>query len=151
MTDSFQVAEVKLTYRTKVKASDRPQVSRSADAYRIFWRYWSEDIEMVEEVYVLLLNRANRVLGIVPISRGGQAGTVVDAKMVFVPAVKALATSVVLAHNHPSGHLWPSQADIDLTKRLQSAGQTLDILVQDHLILSPDGEHYYSFADEGLI
>lgn len=149
MQNPYEVAEVQLTYRTHIKASDRAQVSQSVDAFRIFRQHWSDDIEMVEEFYVLLLNRANRVLGIVPISRGGQASTVVDAKMVFVPAVKALATSVVLAHNHPSGHLRPSQPDLDLTQSLKKAGQTLDILVQDHLILSSDG--YYSFADEGLI
>ncbi len=142
---------MQLTYRTNIKASDRPQVNQSVDAYHIFRNHWSQDIEMVEEFYVMFVNRANRVLGILPLSRGGLSGVIADPKIIFASAVKALASSIIVAHNHPSGHLWPSQADIDLTKRLKSAGETLDILVQDHLILSPDGEHYYSFADEGLL
>ena len=142
---------MQLTYRTNIKASDRAQVSQSVDAYHIFRNHWSQDIEMVEEFYVMFINRANRILGILPLSKGGLSGVVADPKIIFAAAVKALASSIIVAHNHPSGHLWPSQADIDLTKRLKSAGETLDILVQDHLILSPDGEHYYSFADEGLI
>lgn len=152
MKDStlFEVAEVKLVYQTKVKASHRPQIRSSRDCYDVFSQNWSDQIELVEEFYILFLNRQNRVTGMFQASKGGVAGTVVDAKIVFAAAIKAMATSIILAHNHPSGNVQPSHQDIDLTKKLKRAGETLDISVFDHLILTPhDG--YFSFADEGLM
>jgi DNA repair protein RadC len=86
-------------------------------------------------------------MGLFHASKGGVAGTVVDLKVVFAAALKARASSMIFAHNHPSGNLLPSQADLDLTKRFKEAGKILDIQVLDHLILSPD-DRYYSFADE---
>lgn len=145
----WQVAEVKLTYQNKVRASDRPQIRSSADAANVLFGNWSDDLELLESFNVLFLDRANRVKGFYPLSKGGIAGTVVDAKLVFAAALKALACSVILAHNHPSGNLQPSQADLDLTRKLKAAGESLDIQVLDHLILTTEG--YYSFADEGLL
>ena len=146
-----QVTEVKMVYYNKVKAADRPQVKSSFDAYEILISNWDEGtINLFEEFYILLLDRSSRVMGRYLVSQGGIAGTVVDAKLVFAAALKGRAASIVLAHNHPSGNLKPSQADIDLTRKLCRAGELLDILVVDHLILSPEGG-YYSFADEGLI
>ncbi len=146
----IQVTEIKLTYKSKVKAADRPQITCSRDAYMVLLSNWSEGIDLFEEFYILLLDRSNRAMGRYRVSQGGIAGTVVDAKLVFAAALKGRAASIVLAHNHPSGNLKPSQADIDLTRKLCKAGELLDILVVDHLILSPEGG-YYSFADEGLI
>ena len=111
------------------------------------WNY--EIIEFIEEFKVLLLNRANRVIGIVPISVGGTAGTIADPKVIFVSALKCNASSIVLCHNHPSGNLKPSQADIELTKKLKSAGQFLELPILEHIILTKDG--FLSFADEGLM
>jgi DNA repair protein RadC len=145
----WQAAEVKLSYSTKVQMTERPQIRSSRDAADLFYGHWPEDLELRESFYVLLLNRANRVNGIYQVSTGGIAGTVVDAKLVFAAALKSLSCAVILAHNHPSGNLQPSQADLELTRKLKDAGQTLDILVLDHLILTRHG--YYSFADEGLI
>lgn len=102
-----------------------------------------------EEFWIVMLNRANRVLGKVQISSGGVSGTVVDAKIVFRKALEERATSIILTHNHPSGNLKPSQADIDLTQKLKKAGQNIDIQVLDHIIISAKG--YFSFADEGLL
>jgi DNA repair protein RadC len=102
-----------------------------------------------EEFKMILLNRANRVLGLFTVSQGGQAGTVADPKIIFATALKANTASIILAHNHPSGNLKPSQADISLTQKLVSAGQLLDIAVLDHLILT--SEEYFSFADQGLM
>ena len=85
-------------------------------------------------------------MGMCPISKGGVSGTVVDLKIIFATALKGRASAIILAHNHPSANLNPSQADIDLTKKIGKAGRLLDINVLDHLILSPEGE-YYSFAD----
>ena len=97
----------------------------------------------------MLLNRGNKVLETISVSSGGLTGTVADVRMIFEHAIKSKATSIMLCHNHPSGNLSPSQMDIDLTRKLVKAGETLDIKVLDHLII---GENkYYSFADEGMM
>lgn len=145
-----KVSEVQLSYKTTVKASDRPQINTSEDVHRVLQSNWNyETIEFIEEFKIILLNRANRVLGIVPISVGGTAGTIADPKVIFVSALKCNAASIILCHNHPSGNLKPSQADIELTKKLKSAGQFLDLPVLEHIILTKEG--YLSFADEGLM
>ncbi len=126
---------------------DRPQVRSSRDAFRAIAPLLVDLPH--EEFWILLLNRANRVVGRDQISLGGVTGTVVDAKVLFRKAIEGMACSIILCHNHPSGNLQPSQADIDLTKKLAQAGVTLDVLVLDHLIITEKG--YYSFADEGLL
>ncbi|RRN76797.1 DNA repair protein RadC, partial [Pseudoxanthomonas sp. SGD-10] len=102
-----------------------------------------------EEFWVVLLNRANKVIAKVLISKGGQSATVSDPKIIFKTALEHNAASIILAHNHPSGSLKPSSADLNLTKKLVSAGGLLDINVLDHLIFADT--LYFSFADEGLI
>ena len=143
----LQVSEIKLVYKSKTKAKERPQITSSRDAYWTLESNWSDQIGLLEEFNVLLLDRSNRAMAICPISKGGVSGTVVDLKIVFAAALKGRASSIILAHNHPSGNLTPSQADIELTRKFRKAGEILDISVLDHLILSPDGD-YYSFADE---
>jgi DNA repair protein RadC len=98
---------------------------------------------------VLFLNRANRVMGVYSLSHGGMTGTVADPKLVFIAALKAAACNIILAHNHPSGNLTPSSADISLTEKMVQAGKFLDINVLDHLIVTADG--YLSFADDGMM
>ena len=143
-----RIAEVQLTYSSKVPAADRIQVKSSSDAENAF-RLVFPDLEHREYFYVMLLNRANKILGIYQASSGGISGTVVDPKIVFQAALKANASSLIVAHNHPSGQLHPSEADKDLTKKLKSAGAVLELPVLDHLILT--AEKIYSFADEGLM
>ena len=146
----FEVAEVQLIYKSKVKPSLRPKITKSADAFEVIKKHWNpHTLEFVEEFKVMLLNRANRVLGIIEISTGGTSSTVADPKVIFAAAIKSAASSILLSHNHPSGNLAPSQADINLTRKLKSAGELLDIAVHDHIILT--SESYFSFADEGLI
>jgi DNA repair protein RadC len=96
-----------------------------------------------------LLTNRSEVLGIVKISQGGIAGTVVDFKLIFGAAPKCAATRIILVHNHPSGSLRPSAQDIEMTKKCQTAGQYIQIQVLDHLIISKDG--FYSFLDEGML
>ena len=146
----WQVSEVKVSYLSKIQAADRPRISSSRDAENIFRANWSDDIELLEEFNVLFLTKANQVKGIFRASRGGMSGTVVDAKIVFAAALKGMAAALILAHNHPSGNLQPSQADIELTGRLRKAGEMFELPVLDHLILAP---HIgcYSFADEGML
>jgi DNA repair protein RadC len=102
-----------------------------------------------EEFWIILINRANKVIGKQQISSGGVAGTVADPKLIFKQAIENLASGIILAHNHPSGNLNPSQADIDLTKKIKEAGKTLEIQLLDHVIVA--GQKYFSFADEGLL
>jgi len=145
-----QVAEIKLTYSLLVKPSKLPKVAASRQAKEFFFQNWDlNKIEFVEQFKVMMLNRASKVLGILEISSGSSSGTVADPKLIFAGALKANASSIILAHNHPSGNLQPSQADIDLTRKLREGGKLLEIAVLDHLILT--SESYYSFADEGLI
>ena len=146
----FTVAEVQLMYKSKVKASERPKITTSQDAFKVLKKHWNyETIEFIETFKVVLLNRANRVLGIIDISTGGLAGTVADPKVIFAAAIKSAASSIVLLHNHPSGNLQPSQADINLTRKLKTAGEYLDVAVVDHIILT--SESYFSFADDGIM
>lgn len=125
----------------------RDSVSCSRDAYDAIL---PQLIDLPnEEFWILMLNRANHIISRHRVSIGGVAGVVVDAKMVFKPAIEALASSIILIHNHPSGNLKPSKADIDLTRKLRKAGESLDIVVADHVIVAQTG--YYSFADEGMM
>jgi DNA repair protein RadC len=144
----FAICEISVTYSTKVKASNRPKIAGSRDAYELVLPIW-DDIEYRESFAILLMNRANRVLGIAQVSIGGISGTVADPKVIFQHALKANASSLILLHNHPSNNTNPSEADIHLTKKLVEGGKLLDLAVLDHLIVTTDG--YYSFADEGLI
>jgi DNA repair protein RadC len=144
------VAEVELVYKTKVKPSERPLVKSAKDCYELLRLTWDENkIEFVEQFKVVLMNRAQRVLGIYELSTGGVAGTVADPKLVFIAALKANACNIILTHNHPSGNLKPSRADEELTRKIATAGMYLDIKVSDHIIVTSEG--YYSFGDEGLI
>ena len=124
----------------------RPQITSSRDAWQAIAPLLADLSH--EEFWVLFLNRANRVIARRRISSGGTAGTVVDAKMIFRLALEEKASSIILVHNHPSGNLQPSQADLQLTRQLKTAGQAIDIAVLDHLIIAETG--YYSFADEGV-
>lgn len=146
----YEVAEIKLSYSGNVKASERPKVNCSRQVFEVFSEAWDADrMEFVEDFKVMLLSRANRVLGIVNISSGGTAGTVVDVKLVLASALKSNSSSMILAHNHPSGNLMPSEQDKRLTARIKEAGKIMDIPVLDHLIVTSEG--YFSFADEGAL
>ena len=148
--DWTKVSEVELVYRSKIRASERPQIRDSKSAYDLLIRYWNMDkIELQEEFKILLLNQANRVLGIFSLSSGGITGTVADPRLIFGAAIKICSTSIILSHSHPSGNLKPSRADEELTNKIRQAGQFLDIRVADHIIVSKEG--YFSFADEGIL
>ncbi|RAV98872.1 JAB domain-containing protein [Pseudochryseolinea flava] len=146
----LQISEITLQYYPKVKASSRPRITSSADAANLFRQSWDDgNIELLEQFKVMFLNRANKVIGILKISQGGIAGTVADPKLIFAAALKSGACGLILAHNHPSGNLTASQADINLTQKLCDGGKLLEVQVLDHIILTQ--ESYYSFADEGLL
>lgn len=147
----MQVAEVRLIYKTKIKPSDRAKVADSRSAWEIFWQVWDHDkIEYTESFKAMFLNRANRVLGVMHLSEGGISGTVIDVRMILQGALKANASSVILAHNHPSGNTLPSESDKAITEKVREAGKLMDITLLDHLILTP-GELYLSLSDECMM
>ncbi|MFD3275927.1 RadC family protein [Aquirufa echingensis] len=123
------------------------RVRQSADAYDLLKSHLSDLVH--EEFWVIYLNRAARMIKKECISRGGIAGTVVDIKLILKSAIHLQASSLILAHNHPSGHLQPSEADKQLTNRMLAAAKSVDMLVSDHLIIS--ASTYVSFADEGWL
>lgn len=142
------LAEISISYSTKVPASERRLVRCSRDAVNAFREIWP-GLEHREYFYMLCLNRANQILGFHQVSVGGIAGTITDAKIIFQVALKASASGIIVAHNHPSGNTSPSEADKKITARLKEAGEFLGISVLDHLILTE--ETYLSFADQNLI
>lgn len=143
-----KVAEITIAYVRKEKVKEKVQVKTSAQAYAVLKEAFPS-LEHREYFYILLVNRANYVLGTSQISMGGLAGTVVDVRIIFQTALKANASGIILAHNHPSGNLQPSDEDIRLTKKLKEGGKLLDFSVLDHIILTEDG--YLSFQDDGLM
>lgn len=147
--DYFKVSEIKVSYTDKVKASERPQIGASKDAAHIFKHVFKDCIQHHEEFYVMLLNRGNKVLGVSCISKGGVSGTVVDVKIILQMALKANASSLIVSHNHPSGNLTASAADVKITEKLKNACQLIDLSLLDHLIVTD--ESYLSFADDGLL
>jgi DNA repair protein RadC len=102
-----------------------------------------------EEFWIILLNRANEVIRKLPVSSGGVAGTVADPKIIFKQAIDHLASAIILVHNHPSGNIKPSAADVTLTRNMKQAGTWLDLPILDHIIFGQS--QYYSFADEGAL
>ncbi len=151
MTSKFKsnISEISLTYKRKVKASDRPKINSSLSAYQLFRENWNDlTINLFEEFKILLLNRNNQCMGIMTLSQGGVSGTLVDPKLVFVSALKVRACGIILGHNHPSGNLKASKSDIALTEKLELGGKYLDLKVLDHIILTDD--NYFSFADNDL-
>ena len=146
----YQAAELELVYKTKVKPSQRPQISSSVDIFKLFRRNWNDEkIEMVEQFKVAYLNRANKVLGVLEVSTGGITGCVAVPRIILAGALKINAVNIVLVHNHPSGSLRPSRADEQLTAKIKQAARFLDMDVLDHLIITD--EEYFSFAEEGLL
>jgi DNA repair protein RadC len=145
----LQLAEIQISYSNKVKPSEMEKVTTSSDAEKIFRSVWRQSIELKECFYTMYLNRSNKVLGVMLISEGGISGTVVDARNIFQAALKANASGIIIAHNHPSGNTTASDADKQITCKIREAGKTLDITLLDHLIMVSDG--YMSFADEGLV
>ena len=141
-----KIKEIRVSYSSGIK--NKLSIKNSQTSYDLLMSCWSKHtIELQEEFKILLLNRANQVLGIYPLSKGSVSGTLVDPKLVFSVALKCNASAIILAHNHPSGSLIVSEADKNITEKLVKAGKYLDIKILDHLIVTKDS--FYSFSDEG--
>lgn len=142
------VAAMELGRRRKeFEVVEKPKVSGSKEAFELVMR---DLLDLGhEEFWVLLFNRANRLIKKKRVSEGGVSGTVADPKIIYKMALEELASGIIVVHNHPSGNLTASQSDIKLTAKLKEAGQVLEIQLLDHLIVA--GNKYFSFADEGIL
>jgi DNA repair protein RadC len=143
----MKISEISISYSGSKEK--KLKVTNSKDSFEILLDSWDKNIIELQEAFkVLLLNRGNQVLGVYSMSKGRVSGTIVDAKLVFSVALKCNASSIIIAQNHPSGSLTPSEADKRLTQKLKKASQYLDIVLLDHIIVTK--EDFYSFSDNGL-
>lgn len=146
---AYPIPEFTLSFRSNA-GDQRVKIDGSRSAAEVFRRVFNADtIEWHESMIVLCLNRANEVIGMYKLSSGGVSGTVADPRMMFQTALLSNASSIILAHNHPSGNLKASESDIQLTKRVRDGGKLLEIQLLDHLIITATS--HYSMADEGVI
>ena len=142
------LAEVQITYSNPVKSVDRLKVVGSqsvASALREFWPSYDH----IEFMYMIMLNRQNQILGYHQVSKGGITGTIIDLRVIYQVALKANASAIIIAHNHPSGNLEPSETDKKVSREVKDAGKILNITLLDHIILTTDGFH--SMADDGQL
>ena len=141
------------TYLYSIKKNQsefpRQKISSSKDAEQFIRQFYGDDLQVYESFFLLLLNRANETVGYAKISQGGIAGTIVDVKIIAKYVVDTLSQAVVLAHNHPSGNIRPSQADENITTRIKATLNLFDCKVLDHIILTAD--NYFSFQDNDKI
>ena len=148
--EDLKLSEITVSYSRGGRGKYVIQDSQNASkAFRMAMQKDNIQIELQEFFYIILLNRANHVIGFHQLSKGGITGTVADIRLVFAIALKCVASGILLCHNHPSSNLKASEADIRITKKFVEAGSILEIPVLDHIILSVDG--YLSFSDEGLV
>jgi len=140
-------AALELGRRKKGSEVNEYRITSSTDAYQVLEPHLAD--LTTEQFWVMYLNRANIILGKEMMTKGGIAGTVVDKRVILKKAIEHQASGLVLAHNHPSGNLKPSQADLKLTTSLQAAAELMEMKVIDHIIITQTG--YFSFADEGLL
>jgi DNA repair protein RadC len=146
----YDISEVQLVYRRCSNPKVDIVVIHSETAHLIFKEAWDENkIDMVEEFKILLLRQNNACIGVSHISTGGISSCIADPRIIFATALKANATSIILAHNHPSGNTTPSFHDKELTEKVAQAGKFLDIKVLDHLIITSCG--YSSMAEDGYM
>ena len=143
-----KVAEIQVSYFPSIV--DNFQIKDSKSSFDLLLEGWSKNtLEMQEEVKILLLNRSNKVLGVYSLAKGGLNSCDVDVRIILSVALKTLSTGIILIHNHPSGNIKPSKADISITEKLRLACEIMDITLLDHLIITKSD--YYSFADEGIL
>jgi DNA repair protein RadC len=129
------------------EVENRFQVKQSKDMFDLFSPLMSDLVH--EEFWVVFLNRQNKIMGKMKLSQGGISGTVTDVRIVMKRAIEYLASGIIVAHNHPSGNLQPSESDTRITQKIKEAGNIMDIQLLDHIIIGD--KDYYSFADNGIL
>ncbi|OSZ81144.1 hypothetical protein CAP36_07885 [Chitinophagaceae bacterium IBVUCB2] len=146
------VTEISVAYKRKQKASERPQIKGTGDAYLFLLEgYDKKTIGLQEQFVVMYLNRSNTVLGVYRNSIGGITATIADIRIILSVALKIAATGFIVSHNHPSENLKPSRADELLTMKLSKAASYMDIQLLDHIIVDQTGKNFFSFADQGIL
>lgn len=144
----MEVAEIKVSYSTN--KADKIKLTNCMETFEFIISQWNLDIiEFQEECKIILVNRANFVLGIYELSKGGISGTVVDVRIILSVALKCNASGIILVHNHPSGNMTPSESDKKITRKLYQACDLLEIVLIDHFIVCK--EKFYSFKQDGFI
>ena len=144
----MELTEILISYKNKNQ--DAVKVSSSVDVYNFILNHWDDDtLDIQENVKMLLLNSSNTILGVYDVSRGGINSTVIDLRLVLSVALKCLASTIILVHNHPSGNINPSDQDREFTKKIKSACKFLEIQLFEHIIITR--YDYFSFADNGYI
>ena len=133
--------------RREEEVKEKKKIGSSKDVFEIFQPNLADS--PFEEFWILLVNRANKIIGKYQISQGGVSGTIADPKRIFHLALENLASGIILCHNHPSGNIQPSTQDIKLTKKINEGAKLLEINLLDHIIIGD--ENYYSFADNGMM
>lgn len=146
-----KVNEIQISYKERITSPFWHKISSSKDASELLYEHWNKNtIEVHESFKIMLLNNSNKVKGIYQLSQGGITGTMIDLRILFAVVLKTLSVAIILTHNHPSGKLQASEADIRLTEKIKKAAELFDVKVLDHLIIAPNGE-YYSFSDNGIL
>jgi DNA repair protein RadC len=147
----MSVREVRLKYIPDLGILKRKKITSAHDAcMQLLEGYDKDTIGMQEQFVVLLLNQANKPLGIYKASTGGITGTMVDVRLIMVAALKSLATGIIISHSHPSGNTQPSVQDVALTKQIKEVCKIMTIDLLDHIIVTPHHD-FYSFANEGML
>ena len=142
--------KISLSFDKKVKKSELRTITDAQSCVDVLREVFNKDtFDWTEEVVMLCLNRANKVVGFYKVSSGGLSSCILDPRVIFTIALNCGATSIILSHNHPSGNTTPSVQDKDITKKVKEAGKLLDIGLLDHIILTDD--NYYSFMEEGIL
>ena len=148
LNENSFVSEISVSYSPNYKR--KIKLTSTGCAHNAFRKMWDVNLMNIQEQFcVLFLNNANEVIGFRCLSTGTLTASLIDLKILFGLACKTLSSKIIIAHNHPSGNLTPSQGDIDVTKIIKLAGKTLDIKLMDHIILTEND--YYSFSDNELI
>jgi DNA repair protein RadC len=145
----YNYTEVNFMFKNHLRPEEREVLNNAGLVYDFTRKLFGMDIETKEHFFLVCLNNAMQVLSVFHVSTGGITSCIVDLRMLFIVALNCQATQILIAHNHPSGNLTPSEADNRLTIKMKEASKLLDIHLIDHLIVSDYG--YYSYADEGTL
>lgn len=151
MTPCYNVEEITVKYSPSIKNNEPIFIKSSQDCYTHLRPFFCSDtLEVQEQFLVMYLNHRKKVIGVYRLSKGGITVTVADIRLVLSVALKTLATSIVISHNHPSGNPNPSMADIKVTMKFKQACEIMEIELIDHLVVT-QGEEFYSFKDNGIM
>jgi len=144
----MKISEIKVSYHPVIPPVDRHKVTSSSAAFEYLKSIWNDQLNWKETFYILYLDRKNSIIGYHLHSIGSDTGTLVSSKQVLSVALKCNACGIILAHNHPSGNLKPSQADLNISRKIKKGGEVLDVEILDHIIIC-QGDSYYSMSDAG--